>query len=169
MCYCDLKDENVLIDESGLLRLTDLGAVGTPEELREYKMSFHCTPFFAAPELFDRDEAKRSVACEWWSLGVLGFMMLEGKNLFDAENLKELKNLIRYSYIFYPQSFSIDAKEMLTELLQRQPLERCGTHNQDQLKRFKQLSFFENVDWEKMRKRDLQAPIFFPEEFYHNH
>lgn len=82
--YRDLKPENVLLASSGHICLTDLGLCAylkSGSKLRE-----HCgTRSYMAPEQSYGTYGKE---VDWWSLGILMYVMIYGKNPFKRRKKK---------------------------------------------------------------------------------
>lgn len=85
--YRDLKPENILVDSEGYLRITDFGISKIEEDEnldRKRAQSFAGTAEYMAPEIMKNNAYDKAV--DWFSLGVLLFEMLSGKNPMKDEN-----------------------------------------------------------------------------------
>ena len=71
--YRDVKPENILIDESGLLKLIDFGLA---KRLKDKTDTICGTPQYLAPEILYQNGYGFSV--DWWSMGILIYEMLVG-------------------------------------------------------------------------------------------
>lgn len=97
--YCDLKPSNVLVDEYGVLKLSDFGLArripgsqaGAPVE--DGGPDRRGTPAYMAPELFLSD-GQPSYASELWSLGCVLYELAVGRPPFTSSSLNELIQII---------------------------------------------------------------------------
>lgn len=77
--FRDLKPENILLNESGLVKLTDMGLA----KVVVGKTYTTCgTPDYFAPELIA--SAGHSHPVDWWTLGILTFELLSGHPPFES-------------------------------------------------------------------------------------
>jgi len=116
----DIKPENILLSDGGenpVLKLCDFGlARVVPKE----GLTQPCgTPTYVAPEVIK--EEKYGVAADWWSLGVILYLLLCGFPPFWDEDPKRLFRKIKSGFIFFPKPYwdhvSIDARNLILGLL----------------------------------------------------
>merc|ERR1740117_2122988 len=103
--YRDLKPENVLLDGSGHIRLTDFGL--SKEGISSSSSganSFCGTPEYLAPEILNRQGHGRGV--DWWSLGALVYEILTGLPPFYCQDREKLFEKIRRGTLDYPDYLS---------------------------------------------------------------
>ncbi|XP_034142650.1 rhodopsin kinase GRK1-like isoform X2 [Esox lucius] len=120
--YRDLKPENVLLDNKGNVRISDLGLAVELKENEEKVKGYAGTPGFMAPELLKGEMYDTSV--DYFTLGVTLFEFMAAKNPFRERGEKvekeELKERIMTGTVVYPEMFSENAKSICSALLEKQ-------------------------------------------------
>ncbi|XP_018414009.1 PREDICTED: ribosomal protein S6 kinase alpha-5 isoform X6 [Nanorana parkeri] len=149
--YRDIKLENILLDSSGHVVLTDFGLSKeflSDENERTY--SFCGTIEYMAPEIVRGGESGHDKAVDWWSLGVLMYELLTGASPFTVDGEKnsqaEISKRILKSDPPYPPEMSGLVKDLIRGLLMKDPKKRlgCGPDGSDEIKKhpfFKGYSF----------------------------
>ncbi|EHB01161.1 Rhodopsin kinase [Heterocephalus glaber] len=126
--YRDLKPENVLLDDGGNVRISDLGLAVELREGQSKTKGYAGTPGFMAPELLRGEEYDFSV--DYFALGVTLYEMVAARGPFRArgekvEN-KELKQRILSEPVKYPDKFSQAGRDFCEALLEKDPARRLG-------------------------------------------
>ncbi|XP_077375679.1 rhodopsin kinase GRK1 [Festucalex cinctus] len=158
--YRDLKPENVLLDNQGNVRISDLGlAVELADDQLKIK-GYAGTPGFMAPELLKGEEYDYSV--DYFALGVTLFEFLAAKGPFRSrgekvEN-KVVKKRILNDPVIYPEKFSEKAKSICEGLLLKEVDKRLGFKNGscDQIRAH---PFFADINWRKLNAGILLPPF----------
>jgi len=153
--YRDLKPENVLLDEDGHVRLTDFGLSKESVQGKLVTHTFCGTPEYLAPEVIHG--AGYGQAVDWWILGTLIYEMLTGLPPFFNQNLHVMYEKIVRAKLTFPSYFGTNAKQILTELLDRSPKSRLGSTND--AADIKTHTFFADIDWDALLKMEIEPPF----------
>ena len=95
LIHRDVKPENVIIDQYGIPKLTDLGLAvdrfgGNGTSLRNARsLAIVGTPTWSPPEQL-RNPGRCTAASDVWSLGALYYFLLTGEAPFTGESLIDL-------------------------------------------------------------------------------
>ncbi|KAF8423652.1 catalytic subunit of the PKA [Tirmania nivea] len=155
--YRDLKPENLLLDRHGHLKITDFGFA---KEVPDITWTLCGTPDYLAPEVVSSRGYNKSV--DWWSLGILIFEMLCGYTPFyDSGSPMRIYENILSGNPRYPPHIHPDAKDLLVQLITPDLTKRLGNllHGSDDIKNH---AWFAEVNWERLAKRDIEAPYVPP-------
>lgn len=185
--YRDLKPENVLLQSSGHVSLTDfdlscltsckpqLLLPDTNEKKRVHKSqqypiflaepmrasnSFVGTEEYIAPEIITG--AGHTSAVDWWALGILLYEMLYGYTPFRGKTRQKTFANILHKDLKFPGSISVSlhVKQLMHRLLHRDPKNRLGSY--EGANEIKQHPFFKGVNWALIRCMNppqLDAPV----------
>ncbi|CAG9769201.1 unnamed protein product [Ceutorhynchus assimilis] len=157
--YRDLKPENVMVSETGYLKLTDFGfAKKIP--INETSFSFVGTAEYVSPELIKNLPHDRGV--DYWALGVFIFELLVGKSPFrnDMHNdLKTYKAILKgIDFVTFPFIVSPRARNLIKKLCRPLSIDRIGCQKNG-IKDIKIHPWFSKLDWEKLRNLEIEPPI----------
>ena len=121
IAHGDIKPENVLVDDHGLVKLTDFGYCHTSYEGTNDDKSG--TLLYAAPELFI-DGIFRPMRADMWSLGVTLFSMATGQFPFpDGDDAYTVRQILKGNLLF-PREMNLDVKNLVKKLLVLDPTRR---------------------------------------------
>lgn len=185
--YRDLKPENILLQADGHVVLTDFDLSfltsskphvikhSTSLKRRRSKEflppsvvsdpstpsnSFVGTEEYIAPEVITG--AGHTSAIDWWALGILLYEMLYGRTPFRGKNRKKTFYNILHKDLTFPSSIpvSLEAKQLIHGLLQRDPSSRIGSNTG--ANDIKEHPFFEDIYWPLIRcmsPPELDVPL----------
>eukprot|EP01116_Phalansterium_solitarium_P020265 TRINITY_DN5913_c0_g1_i1.p1 TRINITY_DN5913_c0_g1~~TRINITY_DN5913_c0_g1_i1.p1 ORF type:complete len:475 (+),score=170.50 TRINITY_DN5913_c0_g1_i1:81-1505(+) len=147
--YRDLKSENVLIQASGHIMLTDfdLSTSGDHEVKTDHRRhepfahplthsnSFVGTLEYLAPEVIKGSSQTSSV--DWWTFGILMYELLYGVTPYEGKarerSTREMCSSILEGALRFPDhhvnSVSHECKSLIKKLLAPDPKKRLGTHH----------------------------------------
>ncbi|XP_028654886.1 rhodopsin kinase GRK1b [Erpetoichthys calabaricus] len=158
--YRDLKPENVLLDDKGHVRISDLGLATELKDGEDKTKGYAGTPGFMAPELLKNIEYDYSV--DYFTLGVTLYEMIAAKGPFRSrgekvEN-KEVTRRILNDPVTYPDKFSSDLKSICEALMEKDPSKRPGFKN-NECEELKKHKFFKSINWGRMEAGLLEPPF----------
>lgn len=154
--YRDLKPENVLISETGYIKLADFGLSRMNVTQNEAR-TLCGTPEYLAPEiLLNKGYGK---AVDWWTFGNILYEMLIGITPFYTQQRSQLYDRIKEASPRFPAFISQSARNLVEVLLQKKPEERMGTQNG--ATEIKEHPWFADMDWNKMEQQ-LIEPVYLP-------
>ncbi|XP_035531956.1 rhodopsin kinase GRK1-like [Morone saxatilis] len=158
--YRDLKPENVLLDNDGNVRISDLGLAVELKEGKTMTKGYAGTPGYMPPEMLKGEKYDMSV--DYFTLGVTLFEFMAAKNPFRNRGEKvereEMKERMLTRVVEYPDNFSEHAKSLCDGLLAKEVDQRMGFKNGccDELRAH---PFFSNLNWRKLNAGILPPPF----------
>ncbi|KAK2856246.1 hypothetical protein Q5P01_004981 [Channa striata] len=135
----DLNPNNILLDHQGHVQITYFCCWSDVEDRcdKDAIINMYC-----APEVGGISE--ETAACDWWSLGAILFELLTGTSLLRCHPA----GIGRHTALNIPEYVSEEARSLLEQLLQYNPMERlgAGVGGVDDVKSH---PFFARVNWPK--------------------
>lgn len=127
ICHRDLKPENFVFSSTDLdseIKIIDFG-LSTKFVKEKHMSGIVGTPYYVAPEVL---EGVYTNACDVWSVGVILYIMLNGKPPFSGETSSEILGKVARAPVFFPEkawhNVSHDAKDLLLKMLEKDPQTR---------------------------------------------
>ncbi len=159
--YRDCKPENILLDDSGHVRISDLGlALEIPEgEVVRGRVG---TVGYMAPEIIDNE--KYTFSPDYFSLGCLVYEMIEGRAPFRARKEKvkreEVDRRVKEMEEPYSDKFSEGARSLCRGLLQKKVGARLGcSRGRHGAKEVISHEWFSDVNWPRLKAGKEKAPF----------
>jgi len=152
--YRDLKPENLLITESGYVKLTDMGLA----KFVIGKSFTTCgTPDYFAPELIEFSGHTRAV--DWWTLGVLIFELMSGHPPFESAYPMQIygKVIKGINKVPFPPKCQGAVGDLVKSLLKYNPSERLACRPGG-VENVKTHAWFAQFDWKAMQDQSMDPP-----------
>ena len=151
----DIRQENIIIEKNGYPRLIDFSCC--KRIIDDKTKTMIGTPYFMAPEILKGKEY--SYSCDYWSIGILIYYLYYGEYPFGNNTNQPdtiYKEIINKNLEFLQQKDynEVSLQEIIKNLLNKNEEERFCS-----LEKFKDLNFFKNFDFDKLRRRSIKAPL----------
>mmetsp|Transcript_80653 Transcript_80653/g.233228 ORF Transcript_80653/g.233228 Transcript_80653/m.233228 type:complete len:855 (-) Transcript_80653:50-2614(-) len=152
--YRDLKPENLLLNDKGHLKVTDMGL----SKFVIGKTYTTCgTPDYFAPELIT--SSGHTIAVDWWMLGILLYEFMCGHAPFEADTpmmtyAKVLKGIdaVTHTPAMNGHVLSLTKAMLRKDPSDRLPMRPGGTSN------LKAHAWFSTFDWDGLAALTSEAP-----------
>ncbi|XP_041033374.1 rhodopsin kinase grk7-a-like [Carcharodon carcharias] len=160
--YRDMKPENVLLDDNGNCRLSDLGLAVRLKENKGIKQKAG-TNGYMAPEILKEEKYKYSV--DWFALGCSIYEMIAGRTPFKDYKEKVSKEEVQRRTLedevaFEHPKFTEESKDICRLFLAKNPEERLGCRGENDDPR--NHPFFKSINFQRLEARLIDPP-FVPE------
>lgn len=173
--YRDLKPENVLVDQTGHIKLADFGIsrvlnqmkdhsqeerhatrgnATAPRDKRAAAFTFCGSPAYLSPEMLAKKGHGPEV--DYFALGALVHEMLVGLPPFYSDNLQTMLRDIQWREPKIPSHLPKAAKSVIVGLLHKKPEKRLVGPP------LRAHPFFEGTDWEALERLEVTPPFIPP-------
>ncbi|KAG9494476.1 rhodopsin kinase GRK7 [Eleutherodactylus coqui] len=156
--YRDMKPENVLVDDNGNCRLSDLGLAVKVKEGKPIT-SRAGTNGYMAPEIL-KDESY-SYPVDWFAMGCTIYEMVAAHTPFrdpKEKNKDELKRkTLEEEPVFQHPNFTPDIKDICKLFLAKKPEQRLGSRTNDDDPR--KHSFFKSINFQRLEAGMVDPPF----------
>ncbi|KAI8372757.1 kinase-like domain-containing protein [Radiomyces spectabilis] len=153
----DLKPDNILLDESGHVHLTDFNIAVQFNENKPLT-SIAGSMAYIAPEILMKRGYFASV--DWWSLGIVLYELLFGKRPLRAKTNEALQHAILHDAIHFPETQRVSplAIDFIKGLLTRDITRRLGPGDKG-FQRLTSHPWLKHIQWNLIEDKLLEVPF----------
>jgi len=152
--FRDLKPENLLLNDSGHVKLTDMGLA----KVIVGKTFTTCgTPDYFAPELIASKGHTQAV--DWWTLGVLTFELLSGHPPFEsATPMQSYRKVTKgIQRVAFPKKCKGHAETFIKALCNSDPNQRLAV-KKGGIANIQTHPWYQGFEWDAMMSRTMKVP-----------
>mmetsp|Transcript_4376 Transcript_4376/g.7400 ORF Transcript_4376/g.7400 Transcript_4376/m.7400 type:complete len:314 (+) Transcript_4376:1292-2233(+) len=153
--FRDLKPENIVLSADGHAKLTDFGLSKENVGSLMQNNSFVGSIAYLAPEILKKQGHTKSL--DWYLTGVLLYELIVGIPPYYHNNRKELFENILSGPLRVPHTMSVEARDLILNLLNRNPKKRLGA-GPDDAEELKKHQFFKDLNWSDVAQLKLKMP-----------
>lgn len=149
-----------MLAADGHIVLTDFGLskMFEDQDKHEHRTTTFCgTPEYLAPEIILQDE-EYSYAADFWSLGTMLYEMITGITPFAAETPEDMYDRVLYDDLVFPRRFDPEAQDLITGLLERNPIHRLGAGYGGVFELRTHAYFSNHLNWKDVHAKRIQPP-----------
>jgi len=145
--YRDLKPDNILLDESGHIKLCDFNLAKSGMTKNKRANSFCGSPLYFSPEMVSIKGA--SYKCDIYGIGLLMYEIVTGQRAYSACNIKELYDKIKKNKInFDHPKLEGDIKDLIMRMCAKEE------ENRIEIEDIKKHKYFSDIDFDKVLRKE---------------
>ena len=118
----DLKPQNILLVDNNIPKICDFGFAKRMSASKNCLTSTKGTPLYFAPEMIQERPYNHKI--DVWAFGVMIYQFYTGVPPFYDNKFEKLVPKILEHKVIYPKSMSLQLKDLLQGMLQKNPLSR---------------------------------------------
>merc|ERR1712113_559236 len=152
--FRDLKPENLLLNDHGNIKLTDMGLA----KVIMGKTYTTCgTPDYFAPELIA--STGHTLAVDWWTLGVLLFELMAGHPPFESPSPMQIYQKVTkgINRVAFPAKCKGLVEDLIKALCKKEPSERLPM-KKGGIENIKKHKWYSDFHWKEMESLTLDPP-----------
>lgn len=152
--FRDLKPENLLLNEEGNVKLTDMGLA----KVVIGKTYTTCgTPDYFAPELIS--SIGHTVAVDWWTLGILIFELMCGHPPFESPTPMQIYKKVAkgINKVTFPVKCRGPAEDLIKSLCKKEPSERLPM-KKGGIENIMKHRWYAEFQWDALKALTLPPP-----------
>lgn len=119
----DMKLPNLLVTAGMRVKIADFGLATQLSRPDEKHMTMCGTPNYISPEVAMR--TAHGQPADVWGLGIMMYTLLVGRPPFDTDGVASTLKKVVSSELMIPIHMSAEARDLLDQLLQKDPNARC--------------------------------------------
>jgi len=173
--YRDLKLENILLTKDGHIKITDFGLSQVipnstniiqqqPQQPPQQSISPSDTTGtleYMAPEILLGQPS--GISIDWWALGVVLYEMSCAFHPFWHEDRHIIHERILTAPIDFPSWISMDLQDLISNLLERNPIKRLGSSSSsssssNEQHQIQNHPFFKSIQFDQILTRSIPPP-----------
>merc|ERR1712232_608208 len=152
--FRDLKPENLLLTDSGAVKLTDMGLA----KVVVGKTYTTCgTPDYFAPELIA--STGHTHAVDWWTLGILTFELMTGHPPFESPAPMQIYSKVTkgINKVSFPPKLKGPVEDLIKSLCKKEPSERLPM-KKGGIENIKKHKWYGEFSWQGMKDLTMEPP-----------
>lgn len=152
--YRDLKPENLLLTDTGFIKITDMGLA----KVVVGKTYTTCgTPDYFAPELIA--SVGHTHAVDWWALGILTFELMAGHPPFESAAPMQIYSKVTkgINKVVFPAKLKGACEDLVKGLCKKEPQDRIPM-KKGGIANIQKAAWYSGFDWNTFKDLKMDSP-----------